>query len=280
MHDKDGDGAETEREVLAIQCGMCNYVTNKKRNLKIHKHNVHKEFVKKKLNRDKKMVQCPQCPATFSKANNSLNRHLITVHSMVRYTCDLCGKTFGRKGSLRIHKGRLHPDPGGSKHIVNRKGSKLDQDSLSKQVVHKEKVNHDKNVVRKKKESPNVVPFVPMVQPTTDRIQCPQCPASFSKASSHLKRHLRTIHSMLRHSCDLCNKTFGRKDSLIIHKGRLHPDPDGSKNIVHRKGSKMDKDSQKSLEVEERMREQSPDILFIEEVQKSDVNMPDITEIY
>ena len=42
----------------------------------------------------------------------------------------------------------------------------------------------------------------------------------------------------------------------------------------------MDKDSQKSLEVEERMREQSPDILFIEEIQKSDTNMPDITEIY
>ena len=145
--DKNGEGAfGEEAQVSDIQCELCNYVTNQARNLKIHKKFVHKELPEKNTDvlRKKKNVvtmehpvggriQCPQCPATFSKKQGtaSLNRHIQSIHSKLRYTCDMCGKTFGRKDSLRIHKGRCHTNN------VDEEGSKLKQGSLRKLEVEK-----------------------------------------------------------------------------------------------------------------------------------------------
>ena len=187
-HDKEDDGdvagpgeeaetlAEIEREVLAIHCGLCNYVTNKGWNLRRHNLLVHEE-----------------------------------------------------------HK-----------------------------ELAEEKLAGDKNAVRKKKKISSEVSSSTMEHPVGDRIQCPKCPATFSKANSKgnnsLKRHLQSIHTTLCYTCDLCGKTFGRKDALKLHKSRLHSKQDGSKNIAVLKKSKLDHDLPEHLKVEERIIEQSPDL--------------------
>ena len=251
--------AEIEREVSAIYCGFCNYVTDKAWNLRRHNLLVHGD--QKEVSEEKSidLLQCPRCPATFSKANSgnrSLNRHIQSIHKMLRFTCNLCDKTFGRKDTLKIHKKRAHSN---SKGLINNVEMHNDDELLPGN-----KLVHNNNVVSRKKISTTESS---LEHPAGDRIQCPECPATFSKANSEgnnsLNRHLQTLHSKIRFTCDLCGKSFGRKDSLKLHKNRIH-----SMGV------------KKSLKIEEGIREQSPEIIVVQEVKKSDGNVPDITELY
>lgn len=53
-------------------------------------------------------------------------------------------------------------------------------------------------------------------------VVCHACDKSFS-STSHLKRHIRSLHLKQRYLCDGCDKTYSRKDDLLSHKRQRHP---------------------------------------------------------
>jgi KRAB domain-containing zinc finger protein len=56
-----------------------------------------------------KKFQCQNCDKSYSH-NNSLIRHIQTVHQFLRFQCNLCSSEFTQKSSLTEHCRNLHSE--------------------------------------------------------------------------------------------------------------------------------------------------------------------------
>ena len=108
--------------------------------------------------------------------------------------CDLCDKSFSNIGNLNRHiKNRHHLRSHPFKTRHPRKGKVLTQ--------------HNKTLEGK---------------------NCDSCDKSFS-TTGNLTRHHKIVHEGNKpHKCDICSKTFGRRDAMNSHKTNKHKTPGGS----------------------------------------------------
>ena len=109
------------------------------------------------------------------------------------FECDVCGKSFTQKESLRLHK-KQH---GGVKFQCDWCGQKF-------------------------KTKANLRIHVEGVHENQRPIKCEKCPATFSVKSSYT-RHFRNCHTENRkHECDICGQTFKEAHHLKTHKMAKH----------------------------------------------------------
>ena len=110
------------------------------------------------------------------------------------FECDLCGKSFTRKGSLGAHKKGQHE---GAKYECNVCGQNFSTKAILR--VHVGGVHENQR-----------------------HIKCKECPATFSRKSSYI-RHFRNLHTEKRkHECDLCGQSFKEAHHLKAHKKAKH----------------------------------------------------------
>ena len=58
----------------------------------------------------KPSFQCPHCDKEPYSNRQNMNRHVLTKHKSVKYSCPICGKPLGRSDNLKIHMRDRHSD--------------------------------------------------------------------------------------------------------------------------------------------------------------------------
>ena len=117
---------------------------------------------------------------------------------MKKHKCDLCGKSFGQKGTLDRHKtSGIHSNEKNfeCEFCQKRFGGMLILNSHVKNIHYK----------------------------SSERHQCKICPSTFSLLGD-LKVHVDTIHNgNKKFKCDPCGKSFTRLKQLECHmKSQIH----------------------------------------------------------
>ena len=93
-----------------LHCTKCNYITRSGREeLKEHQMIAHKGVSFKSWISCKNVIlNCSRCDFTTRNGQKSLKDHENRIHDGVFFTCDLCGKSYGRKSAVNEHKKRVH----------------------------------------------------------------------------------------------------------------------------------------------------------------------------
>ena len=93
------DHPETVVEKI-FQCNICNDLSSTNQKLKRHYSVVHNQILKEFL--------CATCSKSYVD-RRCLEIHIEVAHLKLRkFSCQICGKEFGRKGSLTAHTSSLH----------------------------------------------------------------------------------------------------------------------------------------------------------------------------
>lgn len=232
MKEQPGEGNANLLEVMlqqarapgsaVIRCKICEKTFTRKDSLRKHMRRFHiidDAAVKKEI------------------TEGEISRNMLDVilkesgHEMKsRIPCDLCYKTFTRKDSLRKHMKIFHTLRNGDTSPVPLK-SEPDENAVVSVKVENEA-----------EATPTPEPSVPH-----DRIPCALCGKTFTRKDS-LKKHIRVFHTQnqdhenLLHGvlgdkeqmnisspafidhirCEVCDKSFTRKDSLKKHNRIFH----------------------------------------------------------
>lgn len=105
------------------------------------------------------------------------------------FTCEPCGRTFGRRSSLRQHNNVHHSGP--REHRCETCGKQFHTvDDLRKHV---------------KRHMAQNKPF-----------KCPECPRQFNYHQD-LVRHTAVQHGVAKYECKQCGKRIARQDHLLLH---------------------------------------------------------------
>ena len=188
---------ETNLQELPYKCEQCNKSFRYQRNLKAHVSSVH--------DADDSYV-CGLCHCEIRSKQN-LKRHLEEQHEVfdlenpiqsresVKFVCDLCDKGFKRKEHLASHM-KVHTSSSGDKYTCTDCGKQLTT-----------KFNFDRHQ---------------MIH-TSDREKyaCSICEKAFT-SKGQLGRHMEGIHRGTVYSCNNCDKTYQRLDTLNAHKKKEH----------------------------------------------------------
>jgi len=132
----------------------------------------------------------------------SLLRHIKTFHQgkRISYPCDVCPGTFATSGTLKNHRASKHGKIG------------LPEPSHACQLceIHPfrwpyQLIEHKKNAHQKEKES----------------LICAVCGKKLPDKSS-FNRHMREVHAVRFHSCEVCGVVCKRRNDLIRHVKKMH----------------------------------------------------------
>ncbi|GMT37861.1 hypothetical protein PFISCL1PPCAC_29158, partial [Pristionchus fissidentatus] len=142
--------------------------------------------------------KCTVCGVAF-REQYQLARHVL-IHSADRpYSCQTCGMSFALKVELKEHRTEAH-----IKEETNESNIR-EMDLILQTAMPKAK--RSKCIGKK--------------TTTQEKHECIVCGAHFSKLQ-HLARH-ETAHSGLRpHACQMCEKSFKRRDNLKEHVIGVH----------------------------------------------------------
>lgn len=219
-----------------FSCGICEYFSKFKQNLKRHLK-VHHELKKTpksksdykvKKQKCRKNLRCHVCNYTTLYRFN-LNRHISQVHSdrqnnqRPTYKCKFCGKELHSKFAQKLHEDTVHTKlfkytcptcSKGFNQVIPFKGHLASHYDILKEKCdlcpasfnYKKSLAEHKQVIHEKRN-----------------FRCPQlaCAAVYSSVR-HLRDHARAEHSNDRLPCDKCPKTFKWRSSLKYHKDTAH----------------------------------------------------------
>ena len=157
---------------------------------------------------------CKSCNKNFTN-RNALDyhekQHELTV---MKEACDICGKRFSTKQTLKEHRELLHNEAvtGGS----NFKCSFCEKTyQLKKSLDRHVRENH--SIANMKKNLDYVQDL-----DTVAEIKCEYCEKSF-KRNEYLKRHVKSVHAKNKSfACSMCDMKFVRKDKLNQHVKSVH----------------------------------------------------------
>ncbi len=193
------------------------------------------------------------CGKTFTKFD-SLKRHVSEAHKSIRpYGCTLCGKNYGRRDYLlrhlkshsevevskvQIQKVRNNP----SNHPANIGGDSAAGGGEATNTPGLPNINFSSLAPQQDPMVSSPIKITPAPAPSAaalkrkaleDKKTCKWtlengsiCGKTFSKHDS-LRRHVDELHKNIRpFVCELCDKSYGRKDYLDRHKRTHEADGD------------------------------------------------------
>ena len=139
------------------------------------------------------MTKCNLCDYSCGDPSN-MRTHMKYVHGKQKFPCNLCISVFKWKKNLNRHIKIYHGESGPQlypclqcKKLLSRK-----QD-LKRHINH---VHGESNL---------------------ENFHCPQCEYK-TKRKDNLSEHVKNKHEKAEYKCDICNKTFNWKQSMMKHK--------------------------------------------------------------
>ena len=172
------------------KCNICGLFLASEKLLEMHKVIVHNKLndsnILKQIQgaHENGQYNCDVCAKSFSKKGN-VRRHIQSAHENIQYNCDQCEKSFCDKVTLNRHIKSVHENV--RYNCDTCKISYVDRGSLDShnRVVHK-----------------NI------------RYNCDKCDKIFTLKGT-LNQHIKSAHENVRINCEKCEKSFSQKTPLI-----------------------------------------------------------------
>ena len=134
--------------------------------------------------------------------------------SATKEACDICGKQFLNKQTLKEHRTLLHNE--GSASGVNFHCSYCEKNYQAKKSLDRHmRENHSVAGTNKNLD------YIQDLD-TVAEVKCEYCEKSF-KRNEYLKRHVNSVHTQYKSfACSMCDMMFARKDKLNQHVKSVH----------------------------------------------------------
>eukprot|EP00092_Neocalanus_flemingeri_P001916 GFUD01002046.1.p1 GENE.GFUD01002046.1~~GFUD01002046.1.p1 ORF type:complete len:620 (-),score=114.31 GFUD01002046.1:44-1903(-) len=194
----------------AYPCNHCGYVAKQKGHLK--HHNQVKHFELEGLKQEQ--YPCNQCDYIATQ-NGHLKRHVLAKHSLERFECKLCMKTFALKDGLHrhvinFHENQTYPCPE-CKFVASR------SDSLKYHIQFRH--SEEKAICDEcgyQAATMRLIKKHKLRKHEGMRYPCNMCDYQASEKTT-LTHHINSTHEKIRHQCDMCIRKFTKKTSLKRH---------------------------------------------------------------
>ena len=214
LDNDDNDNQKQEGEKANFQCGLCNLVFEKSKDLQKHIRNLHEEKL------DPNIVDCNYCGLSFPEKN--MVTHMALTHRNIElaheniYECDLCENKFSHNSNLKRHKRKVH-------------------NLILEAPQHEPKKTDVKCEICGKflRHRSNLRKHIDAVHKGLKKFHCQICQLSVTSLMS-LQRHLRRIHNVIdpkksstkskNENCEICGELFENILYLQEHINLAHND--------------------------------------------------------
>ena len=131
------------------------------------------------------------------------------------YTCEICGKTFGRYQYLYIHK-KIHSEKKPFTCEICGASFRLKEHLKRHRYKHTEEKPFECKLCFQKYKSKDYLSIHIKTVHTNERpYECPVCDKTFTSAL--LRNQHKVIHFEKKYQCEVCGKKFHRKQGLRVH---------------------------------------------------------------
>ena len=217
---------EEEGEVVKFACNQCQYQTAEEEDMTDHIKTVHESIPARESK-----YPCNQCGKQFTFESN-LRTHIQSTHEAVKYSCTKCPYETTKQEKLTNHVQSVHEDEGIKYCCTSCNAEFNSQIELTRhtQTMHKE-VKYSCNQCDQtfslhnslKAHIQNVHVAVKMIaanHPNQSKVK--QSNQAQSASSTKQNSMVKTVKSIYKYSCKLCNSAFTLQSSLNRHTKNIH----------------------------------------------------------
>lgn len=234
----DAEGGETEsvtsdkrdgKSYSSHKCGICGKTFENAGKLHLHEQ-LHTKF---------KPYACKFCGQKFAKAAQRVEHEKTHNGTEVTHVCAVCGSSFTRKYSLKLHMRRWHQEGPWlcrhcgkasltqmelKTHLYSHNLPKLERESLLYMpdiphnyaaTANSEEIDGKDYSMKQSSENENATGQEVGLQNMQEMEMCQECGRDFPKG--YLRYHLKSHEAQKPYSCPICAKRFGYKNNMKSH---------------------------------------------------------------